>query len=67
MPNPIITLNRKKIKESISWIQDKKEGPYEEYYKNGQLKTLGYFTKGRKEGTFEYYKENGNLVKTEDF
>ncbi len=44
-----------KFKESISWIQDKKDGPHELFYDNGQLKALGYFNQGRKEGAFEHY------------
>ena len=45
----------------VTWKQDLKEGPYEEYYENGQVKVTGYFKNGRRDGAFERYKENGDL------
>ena len=39
----------------------KKNGLFEEYYKNGQLKIKGDYKNGIKDGYFEFYYENGQL------
>ena len=38
------------------------EGPYEEYYENGQLKTKGTIRDGEVEGRWEEYYEDGQLM-----
>ena len=39
----------------------KKDGPFESYYKNGQLKEKGTYKDGEWDGPFEMYHENGQL------
>ena len=36
-----------------------KEGPYEEFYENGQLHQKGNFKNGKLEGLSETFRENG--------
>ena len=46
---------------SLTWKQNLKEGPYQEYFENGQVKITGYFKNDVRDGTFELYTENGDL------
>ena len=39
----------------------KKDGPFESYYKNGQLKDKGTYKDGELDGPYEMYHENGQL------
>ena len=39
------------------------DGPYEEYYENGQLKIKTNYKVGYKKGGYEEYNENGKLIK----
>ncbi len=39
------------------------DGPYEEYYENGQLKIKTNYKVGYKKGVYEEYNENGKLIK----
>lgn len=38
-----------------------KDGPYESFYENGQLKIKGTYKDGKPDGPFESYFENGQL------
>ena len=40
---------------------EKKDGVYEEYYDNGQLRFKTTYKDGKKEGVSEYYYEDGQL------
>ena len=42
----------------------KKHAPYQEFYKNGSLKTVGNFLNDKREGVFKTYHENG-MIKSE--
>lgn len=37
----------------------KKDGPFKEYYENGELKEEGSFKKGKKQGLWKLYSKNG--------
>ena len=39
------------------------EGPYERYYKKGQLREKGTYKDGKKDGPYVYYHRNGQLKK----
>ncbi|MBT6768730.1 MAG: toxin-antitoxin system YwqK family antitoxin [Opitutales bacterium] len=39
----------------------KKDGPYETYYENGQLKSKGSHKDGEQDGLWEWYNENGQI------
>jgi hypothetical protein len=39
-----------------------RDGPYEEYYENGQLTEKGTYKDGERDGPFEWYHENGQLM-----
>lgn len=41
--------------------KDKLTGKYVEYYKNGQIKTTGYYRDGKKSGTWSTYYDNGKV------
>ena len=40
----------------------KKDGPFESYYKNGQLKEKGTYKDGEWDGLWEEYYKNGQLT-----
>jgi antitoxin component YwqK of YwqJK toxin-antitoxin module len=42
-------------------IDKKKNGEWEEYYNNGQLRTKGNYIEGKKDGTWHEFYENGQL------
>ena len=44
-----------------------KAGPYESFYKNGQVKKSGFYESGRKNGIFRSYSKDGNLISEESF
>lgn len=41
--------------------KDKLTGKYIEYYKDGQIKTIGYYRDGKKTGTWSTYYDNGKV------
>ena len=49
------------MKSSITYNENFKDGPYEEYYNSGQMRVFGYYKKDRRDGTFEIYSEDGEL------
>ena len=40
---------------------DHEDGPYETYYKNGQLERRGTYVAGKEDGPYENYHDNGEL------
>ena len=42
-------------------VPSERDGPYEDYYENGQLKEKGTFVAGEEDGPFIRYWENGQL------
>lgn len=57
-------LGGKKIKERYYTIQntDKRVGPYESYYENGQLAVQTNYKKNKLDGSYKSYYENGQLM-----
>ena len=52
------------IISSMAYTQGKeKHGPFQDYYKNGNLKTSGTYERGKKLGHWKYYYPNGKLKK----
>ena len=43
------------------FLSEKKDGPFESYYRSGQLKKRGTYRDGELEGLCEEYYENGQL------
>ena len=52
-------------KEDGEIIEGKREGPWELYHENGQLKSKGNYKNGRKNGFLKYFNKDGSLDKTE--
>ena len=46
---------------------DELHGPYERFYENGQLRSLGQLTEGVQTGYWEWFDEDGTLVKKGTF
>ncbi len=44
-----------------------KDGPYESFYKNGQLKFSGNYKYGKRDGLREWFHENSQLKTRENF
>jgi antitoxin component YwqK of YwqJK toxin-antitoxin module len=42
-------------------VEDKRDGYWEYYYENGQLRFKGNFINGIEDGLLEFYYENGQL------
>ena len=42
-------------------MNNQEEGPFLDYYENGQLRQKGAYNDGRKNGPVELYYENGQL------
>lgn len=60
--NPSIENNKKvQIDDIGNFIDGKKEGLWEEYYDNGQLKAKGVYKEGKEDGTWEVFNEQGKL------
>ena len=56
--------------QALSKLRDSaslKDGLWEEYYENGQLRNRGNYIGGKKEGLWEEYHENGNLANMVNF
>ena len=43
------------------------DGPFENYYDNGQLQEKGTFVAGELDGPYEFYYENGQLSEKSNF
>ena len=43
-------------------MNNQEEGPFLDYYENGQLRQKGAYNDGRKNGPVELYYENGQLA-----
>jgi len=43
------------------FLSEKKDGPFESYYRSGQLKEKGTYKDGEPHGPFEGYSKNGQL------
>lgn len=52
---------RHKITSKGSYVDGLKEGIWEEYYDNGNLRSKGLYTKGKQNGVWVWYKKNGDL------
>ena len=63
--------NGKKSRESLMKTDKKNgfqlDGPYKQYYENGNLETLANFEYGTQVGIYKSYDENGNLESEGDF
>ena len=44
-----------------NYKEGKKQGLYKEYYKNGQLISVGNYNDGKENGLWKYYKADGSL------
>lgn len=55
---------RVKVMSDGSEIQD---GPYQEWYRNGQVMQSGEYVDGVKQGQFKLFHENGKPTKTENY
>lgn len=44
------------------YLNGVKHGEYKDWFKSGQLRTMGYFNMGIREGVWQWYGEEGNLV-----
>ena len=49
------------LRKEVNYIDGKKEGLWEEYYDNGQLKAKGVYKEGKEDGTWEVFNEQGQL------
>ena len=59
---PVILFSQDTSKLSIVINEfDIKDGDYETFYDNGQLKSKGFYVKGNKEGVYKWWYSNGNL------
>lgn len=45
--------------------QEKKDGKFERYYENGQLRDIGEYKNGEAIGEWKFYDESGKLRKIE--
>lgn len=56
-------VSKRQIKERyyINASSNNRDSLYQSYFQNGQLKSKGYFYKGKQTGNWEYYYENGQL------
>jgi len=45
----------------------RKVGLWVRYWRNGKMKSLGYYRAGQKVGIWKYWDERGNLIKTEKY
>ena len=52
-------------KENGEIIKGQKEGIWEEYYWDGQLRSKINYKDGKQEGLWEYFNKDGSLNKTE--
>ena len=50
-----------KFKTRTSFKQGRKNGPFEEFYENGQLRLKGNYNNGKHHGLWEAHHENGKL------
>jgi len=44
------------------YLNGVKHGEYKDWYKNGQLRTMGYFNMGMRDRTWQWYNEKGKLT-----
>jgi len=60
--NPSLeNIKGRQIEEKGHFIDGKKEGFWETYHKNGELKTRGFYKEGKEDGTWELFNEQGQL------
>jgi len=52
--------NNGNLSEKLIWVNNKKEGPWEQYFSNNSLKLKGSFHNDRLEGDFLVNYEKGN-------
>ena len=63
-----ISGENKLIKKEVSFFnKNQLTGIYQFYYKDGILKTSGYYIDGKKDGKWNHYNQKGSLVKTENY
>ena len=61
------TYTEGKLATSTSFVHNKENGAYTEYYGDGTKKAEGFFSKGKKQGTWKYYNQQGVVSKEEKF
>jgi len=44
-----------------------KSGKFEEFYSDGKIKTIGFYTDNTKQGVWKYFENTGKIIKTEKF
>ena len=44
------------------YFNEIKHGEYKDWYKNGQLRTVGYYNMGMRDGTWQWYSEIGKVT-----
>ena len=44
-----------------------KSGKFEEFYSDGKIKTIGFYTNNTKQGVWKYFDNAGKIIKTEKF
>ena len=49
------------LETKVTYKEGKKDGTYQEYYENGELKIIASYREGKKDGTYQEYYENGQL------
>lgn len=52
------------LESKIHYVDEYKDGPFEEYYKNGNLKTRGSYKWEKKIGIWFFHNEDGSLKST---
>ena len=50
-----------------SVVIELKDGPYEDYYPNGKIKSKGIILNGQKTGIWTYYNQYGDLLSRKEF
>ena len=53
--------DRNDISKNINSVDEKSNGPFEQYNKDGQIRIKGNFIEAEKDGTWEEYYDNGQL------
>lgn len=66
-PSVIYYHDGQTVQEEEFFIRDKLNGPYKSYYKNGNLKSSGYYTNEIKTGHWVYYLSSGHLDEEGDY
>lgn len=60
-PNPL------QLRLETQYLNDQYDGKYMKWFANGQIKTMGYYNKGREENKFSHFYKNGNMIEEENY